>query len=128
MPHGGSLKQSAHYPRLVICDYQFSALLSLPVIVRYAVFDAQIMHGKAVKHPPDIRVIVDADHGFALDATEYLGHFLVLLPAKWHAVSLGLPVRRIHIEEGVGAIVAADAVLPGEVFHRGAAGEAQMRG
>ena len=75
---------------------------------------------EALEHTADVRVVVDADHHFAFAAAHEVGHPFIVLERKVHAVAGGLPVRRIHIVEGVGTVVAFRAFKPGEVFDVGA--------
>ncbi len=95
------------------------------LIVPDTVLDVQCKYRQAGEHFPDIWMVINADHRPALDVSHQAGHLDILLPFKRNAVALGLPVRRIHVKEGVGAIVAAQAFLPGEVLDVGA-GEAQV--
>ena len=82
---------------------------------------------KTFKHAADVRVVVDADHHFAFTPTHEVGHPLIVLKRKVHAITSGLPVRRIHVVEGVGTVVAFGAFKPGKVFDVGA-GQALPRG
>lgn len=82
---------------------------------------------EAFKHAADVRVIVDADHHLAFTAAHEVGHLLVVLERKVHAVAGALPVRRVHVVEGMNAVVTFSAFKPGEVFHVGA-GQALPRG
>ncbi|MNS37763.1 hypothetical protein D3C72_699920 [compost metagenome] len=75
---------------------------------------------KAFKNPPNIRVVVDAYHHLALAETHEVGHALVVLKRKVDAISGGLPVRWVHVMEGMSTIVAFSAFKPGEVFDVGA--------
>ena len=63
---------------------------------------------------------VDADHHLSLAATQDVGHPLVVLERKVHAVAGSLPVRRIHVMEGMGSIVAFGAFKPREILNVGA--------
>jgi hypothetical protein len=71
---------------------------------------------EARKHTPYVWVVVDADHHLALAATHEVGHSLVVLEWKVNAVAGGLPVRRVHVVEGLGTVVAFSAFKPREVF------------
>lgn len=81
---------------------------------------------KAFEYTADFWMIVDADHHFAFAAAHEIGHSFVVLKRKVHAVAAGLPVRWIHVVEGVSAVVALCALKPGEVFNV-SAGQAQPR-
>ena len=70
--------------------------------------------------PGKVVLVVDADHHFAFAAAHEVGHPLVVLERKVHSVAGGLPVRRIHVVEGMGAVVAFSAFKPGKVFDAGA--------
>jgi len=55
-------------------------------------------------------MVVDADHHLALATSHKVGHALVVLKRKVDAIALCLPVRRVHVVEGVGPVVALGAV------------------
>lgn len=82
---------------------------------------------ESFEHATDVGVVVDADHYLALAAAHEVGHPFVALERKVDAIAGGLPVRRIHVVERVGTIVAFSAFKPGEVFDVGA-GQALPRG
>jgi len=75
---------------------------------------------EALEHAPDVRMIVDADHDLALAPAHEVGQLL-----EWEVdpIPLGLPVRRIHVEERVRPVVPFGAVEPGQALNVGA-GEA----
>lgn len=75
---------------------------------------------KPLKHPSDVRIVVDADHHPALAPAHELGHSLVIIEQEIHAVAGRFPVRRVHVMEGVRTVVAFCAFEPGQVFHVGA--------
>lgn len=74
---------------------------------------------EAPEHPPDVRVIIDADH-LAFATAHEVGHALVVLERKIHTITGGLPVRRVHVMEGMGAVVAFRTFKQGELFDVGA--------
>ena len=75
---------------------------------------------KALKHPPNVRVIIDADHDLPFAAPHKVSHTLVILEGKVHAITRRLPVRRVHVVKGVGTVVAFSTGQPGQVFNVGA--------
>ena len=89
-------------------------------LIGIAVPDVQRLKMKAIEHSPDIWVIVDADHHLALAAAHEVSHPLIVLEREIHAVTGGLPVRRVHIEEGVRAVVFCNANIPRKVLDGGA--------
>ena len=74
---------------------------------------------KPIKHSPDVRVVVDADHHLAFATPHKVSHPLVIFKREVHSVSSGLPVRRVHVVEDVRAVVALCALKPGEIFDVG---------
>lgn len=84
------------------------------------VADIRCLEVEAVERPPDVRVVVDADHHPPLGAPHEVGHTLVLLGWKVDAVAVGLPVRWVHVEERVCSIIALGTIEPGQVFDVGA--------
>lgn len=72
-------------------------------------------------------MIIDADHYFALAATHEVSHPLVILEREIHAISSGLPVRRVHVVERMSAVIALSTIKPGEVFDV-SAGQSLPRG
>ena len=60
--------------------------------------------------------VIDRDHHLALDRPGELGHPVVLLEPKAHAVAFRAPVRRVTVEQGVLTIIAANAVSPWKVL------------
>ncbi|CAI8789163.1 hypothetical protein EMIT0P171_190078 [Pseudomonas sp. IT-P171] len=89
-------------------------------LVGIAVTDVERFEMKACIHTADIRMVVDADHDLAFAATHEVGHPLVVLERKVHAVPGGLPVRRVHIVESVSAVITLRAFKPREIFNVGA--------
>ena len=85
-------------------------------MVRVAVADVQGFEVEAFKHAADVWMVVDADHHLALAATHEVGHPLVVLERKVHAVAGGLPVRRVHVVKRVRTIIAFSTFKRGEVF------------
>ena len=83
-----------------------------------AVFDPQAMHRQAGKYVPDVGGGVDADHHYTTAIAHDGGHRLMLVEPEWDAVAFHLPVGRVETEEGVGAVIALDAILPIQIFHR----------
>lgn len=47
-------------------------------------------------------MVVDADHGLALDGLKLGRRQLVLGTGEWDAIALDLSVRRVQIERGIG--------------------------
>lgn len=82
---------------------------------------------EAFEHTADVRMIVDADHHLSFAPAHEVGHPFVVLKRKVDAIAGGLPVRRIHVMEGVGTVVAFRTFKPGEIFDVGA-GQALPRG
>lgn len=74
---------------------------------------------EALEYTPDVRMIVDADHDHALAPPHEVSHLLVLLEREFDPLSLGLPVRRIHVEERVQPVVPFDAVKPRHALNVG---------
>lgn len=75
---------------------------------------------EAFKHSANIRVIVDADHDLPLATPHKVSHSLVTLKGKIHPVAGRLPVGRIHIVEGMGAVIALGTLKPAQIFNIGA--------
>ncbi|KMN16869.1 hypothetical protein TU85_24785 [Pseudomonas helleri] len=65
-------------------------------------------------------MVVDADHHLAFAAPHKVGHKLVVFKREVHTVPSGLPVRWVHVVEGVRPVVALCALKPGQVFDIGA--------
>ena len=116
-----SLKKLSQRVCLPIHDDQLFTGSWLPMGIGNTVLDIQSHHVKTVKHPPNVRMIVDGQHHFSLAGTHDFGHLFVLFKAELDAITLGLPVRRVQVEEAVGAVVALHAVLPRQIFDVGAA-------
>lgn len=91
----------------------------MPLIVS-AVTNINHLEEKPVKHMPNVRMVVDANHNLAFAVLNKVGHPFVTFKRKIHTIALGLPVRRIHVMKSVRAIVALSTVQPGQVFNVGA--------
>jgi len=65
-------------------------------------------------------MVVNADHHLTFATAHEVGHPFIVLERKVHAVPGSLPVRRVHVMEGMGAVVTFSAFKPGEVFDVGA--------
>ena len=65
---------------------------------------------KPRKHPPNVRVVVDADHHLAFAAPHKVSHALVVFKREVDAVASSLLVRRVHVVEGVRPVVALCAL------------------
>lgn len=111
-------EQASQGSRLPVHDYQLSTDfgLSLPRI-RSTVTNVHHLEVKPRKHPPDIRVIVDADHHLAFAAPHKVDHALVILKWKIQAVAGRLPVRWIHVVERMDTVVALSTFKPAKVFN-----------
>ncbi|MCY1459164.1 hypothetical protein D9M71_766130 [compost metagenome] len=72
---------------------------------------------EALEHPPNIWVVVDADHHPPLAPPHEVSHPLVVFEGEVHSITLGLPVGRVHVEEGVRPVVAFGAVQPRQVLN-----------
>jgi len=75
---------------------------------------------EALEHTADVRMIVDADHHLAFAAVHKVSHPLVIFEREVDSVAGGLPVRWVHVMEGVGTVVAFSAFKPGKIFDVGA--------
>lgn len=114
-------EQSTQRGRLPVHDHQLAGHLRLTLaLVRVGVADIQVLKVEAVEGAPDVRVVVDADHHLAFAPTHKVGHALVLFEGEVNAVTGGLPVRGVHVEERVRSIVALGAGEPGQVLDVGA--------
>lgn len=106
-------EKSSESVRFPIHDHQFPTHFSLPLtLVGVAITYIQRLEVKAVKHPPDVRVIVDADHHLAFAATHEVGHPRVVFKREVNAITGGLPIRRVHVMEGMSTVVAFSAFEP----------------
>ena len=85
-------------------------------LVRVAVADVQGFEAEAFKHAADVWMVVDADHHLALAATHEVGHPLVVLDRKVHAVAGGLPVIRAPVVKRLRTIIAFSTFKQVEVF------------
>lgn len=65
----------------------------------------------AGEDPADVGAVVEADDGLALRLLRILA-VSSLFDAKPDAIALSFPVRRVHVEQGVRPVVAADVFLP----------------
>ena len=74
---------------------------------------------KTVEHLPNVRMVIDANHHPPFAAPHKISHALVVFKREVNSVASGLPVRRVHVVEGVGTVVAFGAFEPGEVFDVG---------
>lgn len=119
-PKSAASEQLPQASRLPIHDHQLAGHFRLALaLVRIGVANIQVLEMEAVEGTPDIWVVVDADHHLALAPSHEVGHPLVLLEGEVHAIAGGLPVRRVHVEEGVRSIVALRAGEPGQVLDIG---------
>lgn len=115
------LKQLTKARRLPVHNHQFTTDLGLVLtLIGVAVTDVQRLEMKAFEHPADFRMVVDADHHLAFAAPHEVGHTLVVLERKIHAIPGGLPIRRVHVVKGMGTVVAFCAFKPWEIFDVGA--------
>lgn len=76
------------------------------------VLDRHRLNLKSVEHSPDFRVIIQANDRAALEGPQVIGHLLVLLKRKRNAVTRGVEIRRIQVEQRVRAIVTINALGP----------------
>ncbi|MCY1464285.1 hypothetical protein D9M71_822870 [compost metagenome] len=81
-------------------------------LVSVAIANVQRLKVKAIKHPSDVWMVVDANHHLALAATHEIGHPLVVLERKIHPIASGLPIRRVHVVKGMSAVVTFGALEP----------------
>lgn len=87
---------------LPVHNYQLACRVGCTaVLVGAGVANVQTLHMEASKRLTNIRVVVDAHHHPALAAPHKVGHGQVLLEREGNAVALGLPVRLVHVMEGV---------------------------
>ena len=75
------------------------------------------MHHQTGKCVPDIGVVVDADHHSTTAVAHKDGHCFILVELERDTVAFHLPVGRVEVKEGVGAVIALDAILPIQIFH-----------
>lgn len=75
---------------------------------------------ESIENTANIRVIVDAHHDLAFASAHELSHPLILFEREIDPVAGGLPVRRVHVEEGVRSIVALRTVEPRQILDVGA--------
>lgn len=88
-------------------------------LVRRSVPYVHSLKVKPLKYSPDIRVIVDAHHHLPSATSHELGHPLVVFEGEIHTIACGLPVRRVHVMEGVRPVVAFGAFKPAQVLDVG---------
>ena len=74
---------------------------------------------EAIEHAANVRMVVDADHHLAFATAHEIGHPLIVFERKVHAIASGLPVRRVHVMKGMGAVVTFSAFKPGKIFDVG---------
>ena len=112
-------KQHPKRFRRPIHNHQLTDNLSLPLpLFRGAVPNIHRLKVKALDHPPYIRVIVNAAPHLAFTAAHEVGHPLIVIKRKVHAVPCRLLTRRAHIVEGMGPVITYGALKPGHVFLR----------
>lgn len=113
-------EQASECSWLPIHDHQFSTdfHLTLPLI-GITVANVQGLEVKALKHPSDVRIVVDADHNLTFALAHEVSHPLVIPKRKIHTIAGGLPVRRVDVVKGMGTIIALRVFQPGEVFDVG---------
>lgn len=97
------------------------------VATAHLIVDIQRLHLEADKNAPDLRMVVQADDGLALELAHHLRHALVLREREVDAIALGFPIGRIQIKQRVRPVIAPDALRPVKVLDIGI-GEAQMGG
>ena len=61
-------------------------------------------------------MVVVAQERLALQPGQHLGEALVLRPGEGDTIALGLPVGRIDVKQGVGTVVALQAIGPVQVL------------
>ena len=90
--HG--LEQFSQCRRFPVYDYQLATHISLPLpLIRGRIPNLGRLKMKPFKHPPNVRMVVDADHHLAFAAPHKVSHALVVFKREVHAVASGLPVR-----------------------------------
>lgn len=88
-------------------------------LICIAVTNVQRFEVKALENLADAVMVIDADHHLAFATSREVGHPLVALECKVHAIADGLPVRRVHLVKSMGAFVMFRAFKPGEIFDVG---------
>lgn len=117
IPAPRTLEQCSQLLWLPIHDHQLTPNLRFSLaLVAVAVANTQCLEVETSEHTADVRVIVNTDHHPTFAAPHEIGHSLVIVERKIYAVAGGLPVRGIHVVEGVGTVVAFGAFQPGQVF------------
>ncbi|MNT99771.1 hypothetical protein D3C72_2427090 [compost metagenome] len=58
-------------------------------------------------------MIVDAYHDLTPAPAHEVGHAFIVFKRKINTIAGSLPVRRIHVVESVGTVVALGAIKPG---------------
>lgn len=81
-----------------------------------AIADIQRLKPTPFKHSPDIRVIVDANHHFALACPNEVGNSLVFIKAKLGPVPLVFQYWVGHIVKGMGPILLLGALQPRKIL------------
>ena len=106
-------KQPPQLFRHPIHNHQLPTHISLPLpLIRSAIPNIHRLKVKTLKHPSDIRVIVDADHLLTFATAHEVGHPFVVFKRKVHSIPCGLPVRRIHIVKRMAPVIALSALKP----------------
>lgn len=85
-------------------------------LVGCGVADIDGLKMETLEHPPYIWVIVDTHHDPTLAAPHEISHPFVVLKREVDAIAGSLPVRRIHVVEGIRTVIPFSAVKPREVF------------
>ncbi len=67
-----------------------------------------------------VRVVIDADHHLSFACPHEISHALVVLERKIYTIPSRLPVRRVHVMEGVRPVVTLGALKPRQVLDVGA--------
>ncbi len=115
------LKKPSQIPRFPIHHNQLPRHLSLPLpLIRGRVPDLGRLNMKPFKHPPNVWMVVDAYHHLPLTPPHKISHALVIFKREVHTVPRRLPVRRVHVVEGMWPVVALCALKPRQVFNVGA--------
>ena len=112
------LKQHPQRLRHPIHNHQLPANLCLPLpLIRSAIPNIYRLKVKALKHPPDIRVVIDTDHHLPFAAAHEIRHPFVVLKRKVHPIPCGLPVRRVHVVKRMWPVIPFSTLKPGQVLH-----------
>ncbi len=73
-----------------------------------------------LEHLSNIRVIIDTNHHLPFAPPHKISHPLVILKRKIYTIPSRLPVRQIHVVEGVRPVIALGTFEPRQVLHIGA--------